>query len=321
MKPILIKPAFILLIILFANPKCFSQDRIILSSGDTIKCSITKVTRKHVFYSQSYNGVSTKGKIIKANIRELSYITAQQQEPKQELLLPGWPDNDPEFKTETGTNNLNRERIRLSVNGGPAYLLGNAEEAEEALQAQGVTVNDSKNYYNNLKLGTQVKSSVYVHAFGDYWVGALYHGFYSTSEITTALQMDDVYMYYGKLGERYFVNFTGASLFSVTRYGKLKRFGVNSSFTIGPAFYRNEAEMLNDQILIKGTSVATNLTLGIEYFIQPQISLSLESALFSSRLKKITVNNGQESEEIQLDNENYENLGRLDLSFGFIFYW
>lgn len=318
MQPILIKPGIILFLLLFVNLVGFSQDRIILDSGDTIKCSISKITRKYVYYSQDYNGISTKGKILKNHIREWNYMPAQ-KEPQPEMLPPDYADNVRNNKTES--NNLYSERFRITLNAGPAYLLGTTDKAEESLQSKGVSVEDSKNYYSNLKLGYQGKSSVYIHAFGDYWLGALYHGFYTTSQITTPMQLDDVYIYYGNLGERFFVNFAGASLFSVTRYGRSKKLGVSSSLTVGPSFYRNETELLNEQLLIRGTSLATNITLGFEYFILSQISLSLESSMFSSRLKKLNVNNGEITQEVQLEKENYENLSRLDLSLGFIFYW
>jgi hypothetical protein len=110
-------------------------------------------------------------------------------------------------------------------------------------------------------------------------------------------------------------------LFSSTRYGRSKRIGVNSSFAIGPAFYRDELEMLNDQVLIQGVALGTNLTLGLEYFFRSNISLGLESSLFSSQAQKVTVTTAHSSEEIKLEKENYENLSRLDLSLGIIWYW
>jgi hypothetical protein len=320
MRQILTCTTSILFLLFFFSQQGISQDRIILISGDTIKCTITKVTGKHVIYRQNFDGVLAKGKILKGSIREFSYFI-EQEKPEPELMPSDWFSKEQENLTNPLPAVSNQEKVRFSVNGGPAYLLGNSETAEQVLQDKGISVEDSKSYYSDLKLGYQAKSSVYIHVAGDYWLGAQYHGFYTTSEITVPMQLDDTYIYYGRTGERFFVNFAGPSLFSLTRYGSSKKFGVNSSFTIGPAFYRNEAEMLNEQVLVKGNALATNLTLGLEYFIQPHISLSLESSLFSARLKKITVTSAQSTYDIKLEKENYENLGRLDLSLGFIFYW
>jgi hypothetical protein len=318
MKRFPANPFFILLLLIFASLRCLSQDRIILNSGDTIRGTINKINRNHVFFSQNFNGVSAKGKILKSNVREWTFV-AEEKQPSF-FPMPG-TDSESESKVEINAISANHTRLRMSFTGGAAFLMGNMEKAEQIMQQKGVHINDSEKYYNDLKLGYQAKSSVYFNAFSDYWLGAVYHGFYTSAEITTPLRMDDNYMYYGKFGERYFVNFAGASLFSVSRYGRSKQIGLNSSVTIGPAFYRDEVDILREQVLIQGTSLATNITLGLEYFILPKISLSLESSLFSSTLKKINVKTGQLSQEVKLEKENYENLSRLDLSFGFIFYW
>ncbi len=320
MKQFFWTPFFILFFLAFVSQQCFSQDRIILSSGDTVKCSINRVTKKYLYYTQNFNGVSATGKILKSNIREWSYyIVKEEQQP---FILPkALPEQKPAKNAEASTELPDYGRIRVSVNSGLACLLGKTDAAESSLQDQGVSVNDSKSYYDNLKLGYQSKASVYYHWRGDYWFGALYNGFYTSSEITTPMIMDEVNMYYGRLGERYFVNFAGASFYSASRYGKTKQIGLNSSFSMGPAFYRDEVEMFDEQVLIQGISLGTNVTLGVEYFIKPRCSINFETSLFSSHVKKITVKTLQSSQDVELDKENYENLSRLDLSLGLVFYW
>ncbi len=319
MKHFLNKPLIVVFLLLIVN-ECFAQDRIILSSGDTIHCTITKVSKSYLHYRQDYNGVSAKGKILKNNIREWNYFIAK-DEPEPFFTAPEMHVVDREKEPDFLSHTTPAERFRISLNAGPAYLVGNPETAEQSLQEKGVSAGDSKRYYHNLKMGLQGRGSAYIHLIGSYWLGAMYHGFYSTSEITTPMAMDDEYMYYGKLGERYFVNFAGASFASSTRYGVSKRIGLNSSFAIGPSFYRDEVEMLNDQVLIQGVALGTNLTLGLEYFFRPNISIGLESSLFSSQAQKITVTTAHSSQEIKLEKENYENLSRLDLSLGIIWYW
>jgi len=315
-------PILILLLVILVNSKGFSQDRIILTSGDTIHCIINKVAQKYLFYSQDFNGVSAKGKILKSKIREWYYFgvkNEQKQEP--ENLLTTMTEKDSVVKTELAPQHQESGKFRISIIGGPGHLFGNTDSAEKSLQDQGVSIADSRKYYNNIKLGTQTKASIYFHAWKDYWFGALYHGFYSQTEIITPMQMDDVNMFYGKLGEHYFVNFAGATFFSASRYGSKKQIGLNSSVSIGPAFYRDEAEMFNEQVLIQGKSLATNVSLGAEYFFKPHFSISLETSLFSSQMKKLKVTTTQSSQDVELDKENYENISRLDLSLGIVYYW
>lgn len=319
MKKFLKNTLFILIVLLFVD-ECIAQDRIILTSGDTIYCTIDKVTKSYLKYRQSFNGVNAKGKILKSNIREWNYYIAKNKpEPVvTELEIPA-PESEKEQDFPVQAEPA--KRFRFALNAGPAYLAGDPEKAIQALQEKGVNARDAKNYYHNLKLGFQTRGSAYVHLASSYWLGAIYHGFYSTSEITTSMEMDENYMYYGKLGERYFVSFAGASFSSADRYGRSKRIGVNSSFAVGPAFYRDEVEMLNDQLLVQGVALGTNLTLGLEYFIRPNLSLALETSLFSSQAKKITVTTAESSQEIKLEKENYENLSRFDLAVGIVWYW
>lgn len=299
-----------------------SQDRIILTSGDTIHCSINKVKKKYVFYSQDFNGATAKGKVLKDSVREWSYFGAKEnQVVERAILSPDIPTKDSESEVDLVEKREENGKFRITLNAGPGYLLGNTKGAVQSLQAQGVSSGDSKEYYDNLKLGAQTKASLFFHAWGDYWFGAMYNGFYSASELITTMYLDDVNMYYGKIGEHYFVNFAGASFYSAGRYGNKKQIGLNSSFSVGPAFYRDEAEMLNKQILIQGVSLATNVTLGIEYFFQPRWSINLETAFFTSNLKKLKVTSIQSTQEVELDKENYENLSRLELSLGIVYYW
>lgn len=322
MKQFPLIPVFILFLLLF-HSESFSQDRIILISGDTLKCTIGKVTKNFIYYSQNFNGISANGKVQKSSVREWTFSSTEKEQIQHDLP-PEMQDNQIAEEPEIAGNKESvkpTDRFRTSVSGGIGYLTGNTDAVEESLQQMGISVEDSKNYYKNLKLGYVARASAYYQISKDYWLGMMYHGFYSSAEITTSMIMDDFNMYYGRLGERYFVNFAGASFFSSGRYGKNKKLGLNSSYSIGPAFYRDEAEMYNEQILIKGTSFAQDITLGVEYFIRPNISIGFESSLFMSKVRKMEVTTVNSSQTVELEKEEVENLSRIDLSLGLVFYW
>jgi|GEM_PF-502941 len=322
MKQFPLIPVFILFLFLL-HSKSFSQDRIILNSGDTLKCTIGKVTRKFIYYSQNFNGISANGKVQKSSVWEWTFSSTEKEQIQHDLP-PEMVDNQIAEEPEIAGNQepvKPTDRFRTSVSGGMGYLTGNTDAVEESLQQIGISVEDSRNYYKNLKLGYVIRASAYYQISKDYWLGMMYHGFYSSAELTTSMIMDDFNMYYGRLGERYFVNFAGASFFSSGRYGKNKKLGLNSSYSIGPAFYRDEAEMYNEQILIKGTSFAQDITLGVEYFIRPNISIGCVSSLFISKVRKMEVTTVNSSQTIELEKEEVENLSRINLSLGLVFYW
>ena len=308
-----------LFFLLYSNT-VFSQDQIVLTSGDTITCTINKVNAKYVFYSQDFNGVSAKGKVAREKIAEWSYHMNRQK--NEESFMPEVKSETTEAHEEKKeTLPTDGSRLRVAVNGGMGLLLGDTKTAEESLVSQGVSMDNAKKYYKGLKTGIHGKASVYYHAFGEYSFGLVYKGFYSSTEIMTSLQMDDLNMYYGKLGERYFVNFAGASFFGAERYGKNKQIGLNSAFSVGPAFYRDEVEMYNQEILVQGTTLGMDISLGVEYFIKPDISLNFETSVFSGKVKKMTVTTSDSSQDMELDKDNWENLGRIDVAVGLVYYW
>lgn len=288
-----------------------SQDWVVLNSGDTVKCTITKVSQKYLYYSQNFNGVSAKGKILKSNIKEWKYML-QNTEQEQTVAPP-----PPEISEKPELS----ERFRGSIQGGLAYLTGSTGVAEDDLIVQGASKQEAKNYYKDLKTGYQGNASVYYRITKDLWLGGSYKGFFTSAKMMTSLNMEEIYYYYGEVSERYFVNFAGASIFSLARFGADKQFGVYSAFTIGPAFYRDEVELMNQQVLVHGTTLATDHILGLEYFIKPRLSVNMGASLFVGKIKKYTATMASTSNEVTLDKENYENLSRLDLSAGIVFYW
>jgi hypothetical protein len=323
MKYYSVLSTFVALLIFGLNSS--AQDRIILNSGDTLTCIISKESKSYIHFYQYFNGVSSKGKVEKANVREWTYKAAANPLEIQNINTL----NTEEVNTEQKQEDVQKKekstpdygKIRVSLSGGSGYLLGETSEAEKNLQAMGISNSLSEEYYKNFKWGAQVKASLYFYLVKDYWLGAMYNGFYSNTEVTGPMQMDETNMYYGALGERYFVNFAGLSLYTSSRVGKAQKLLINSSYSIGPAFYRDEAEMFNEQVLIQGTTLGSNLTLGLEYFIKPKLSISFDTGLFLGRVSKISLKTSEGSNEIELDKENYENLSRLDLSFGIVYYW
>jgi hypothetical protein len=322
MKPELSALLIIFFLVALLSFEGIAQDQIILTNGDTINCTIKKATEKYLYYSQKFEGVSANGKILKSNIRELRYNNPQIEQHEPSAMPPVQGVNETASRKEEIKEKPHfTERFRCEGLGGFSYLLGDTENAEQSMQSQGVSAEDAKKYYNDLKTGYVVKASLSYQISKDLWLGAYYHGFNTSTDMLTSIKIDDIYYYYGKLGERNFVNFAGASFASLNRFGGRSQYGVRSLIAIGPVFYRNEVEILNQQALIKGTNLGTDLTVGLEYFIKPQWSICLNTMLFLATINKVTVETSQATQEVILEKENRENLSRFDISIGMVFYW
>ena len=322
MKHICAKLCALLFFVFMCYHSINAQDRVILLSGDTIKCSIYKENKKYLYFKQNSKGVSTKGKISKTGVAEWTYqraslnqVTSDSQKTSgllTEEILTG--QKEPK---KTGNENP----FRVSVNIGAGLLVGNSENSVEDLQNQGVPKEDAEKYVDDLVVGNIGKFTLQYQISKYYWLGVIYNGFYSEANMLTHINYDDYNYLYGEMGEKTFVNFVGPSFLYESKFGRNKRLGFHSSYSIGPVFYRNEVEVMRQQTLLTGVALGQNLDLGLEYFIKPCWAISLDASLFSSILKKMSVETNQYTETIDLEKEQYNNLSRFDLSVGVIFYW
>jgi len=311
MKPIFTAPLLLLILLAMLSGHAYSQDWIILNNGDTVKCIISKTSDKYIYYSQNNNGLSAKGKVLKTNVVEWR-CKPQYAEIKDSVEVA---------KPEKSKKVYIAERFRASVLVGAGGLIGNTDQAENDLISKGASKEEAESYYSDLITGYQGNASIYYRIAKELWLGGSYKGFLTSSSIITSLHIDDVHLYYGEVNERMFVNFAGASMFSSMLFGKEKRFLVNSAFTIGPAFYRDEVGLMGQQVLLQGTTLGTELCIGLEYFIKPRWSLNFGTSFFQGTIKEMKVTTSTSSSSITLEKENYENLSRLDLSAGIAFYW
>lgn len=321
MKHLYVKLCVLLFFVVNFNSTVNAQDRVILVNGDTLKCSIYKENSNFLFFKQNSRGVSTKGKISKNQVAEWTYQGTNSNQVTLE------PQNPPDLINEVIATEKKEPKkterdnpFRVNINIGSGLMVGNTEKAIEDLQNQGVPKEDAENYSDDVVVGHTAKITLYYQFLKNYWLGAQYNGFYSNAKMLTQLDYDGYNWVYGEMGEKNFINFVGPSFYSSSSFGRKKRMAVHSSYTIGPVFYRNEAEVMRQQVLLTGITLGQNLDLGIEYFIKPRWSISMDASLFSSRLNKVTAKTVYSSEEIDLDKDN-NSLSRFDLSAGVVFYW
>jgi hypothetical protein len=106
-------------------------------------------------------------------------------------------------------------------------------------------------------------------------------------------------------------------------YGRYLFFQNKLSATggIGPAwlFFRNIGKAVGEESMIKGSLPGLSTSLGISYQIIPNLSLGFQGNYIRAFLKEFTQDNGNSEEVIELEEKDYQNISRIDFSFG-IFY-
>lgn len=280
------------------------QDRIITYRNDTIDCRITRITRNMIWFDTSVRGVETTGRIPVNDI--YSYYLLPSETGAQESPVNGW--------AAAGT-------LRISLSGGLGYLTSGTEKAEEAMTGLGVTPDNAKAYYKDLKTGWYGSADASWLFSQKYGIGLKYK-FFNTDAATEGYfnPGDPFNIYYTTCTENIYVSYGGVLLSYSEPLGRLNLFSIYSSVSAGITFYRNETEVFSEAVLITGRALGLDGTFGLEYRITPLISAGAELSAFTSSLRSITFTNGESEHSQELEEENYENLSRIELSIGLRFY-
>ncbi len=106
-------------------------------------------------------------------------------------------------------------------------------------------------------------------------------------------------------------------------YGKLPLLDNKLSVTggIGPAWllYRNIGKAVGDSAMFKGSSPGLSTSLRISYEVFRNVNVAVQGSYIHAFLKEFTQDNGTTEEVVTLDEKDYQNISRIDFSFG-IFY-
>jgi len=291
----------------------FPQDQIITRNNDTIDCKITRVNRNEILFEIDTKGVISSGRIPFTEVVSYS-VTTPPSDSKRPASLPGTqrpasPDAGPS------------PRLRLGLNGGAGYIFSSSEKAEESMAAWGIAEDDAGAYYNDLKLGIYGSGDITFMVTPRIGTGLRYKFFYTDAGVEGFYDPNDgIFMFYGTYSEHIYVNYAGVSLFYTEPLGRSRKLSLYASWAAGLTLYRNEAETFQGNLLITGNSFGMDGSLGLEYRLTPSMALGAELSAFNSLLRKVEVTDGSNTETLELEEDNIENLSRFELSLGIRFY-
>jgi opacity protein-like surface antigen len=199
--------------------------------------------------------------------------------------------------------------LNVGAYAGPSLLI---ETAPDSLAPE------IQDFYNQLRSGWH-------YGFGtDYFfnkyigIGARY------SRFNTKKEADSIVLQI--FSQKYYIDISSnMSIHSLSPmvYGRFPFFHNKLSATggIGPAwlFFRNIGKAVGEESMIKGSLPGLSTSLGISYQIIPNLSLEFQGNYIRAFLKEFTQDNGSSVEVIELEEKDYQNISRIDFSFG-IFY-
>jgi hypothetical protein len=175
-----------------------------------------------------------------------------------------------------------------------------------------------QNYFNKLRSGWHYGFET-EYFFNDYvGVGAKYTTFNTKQEVDSIVVEFFSTIFYIDLSSEMKINSLSPMV-----YGKLPLLKNKLSLTggVGPAwlFYRNIGKAVGDSVVIKGSSPGIETSLRISYEVLPNLNISLQGSYIHAFLKEFTQDDGSTHQVIKLEEENFQNISRIDFSFG-IFY-
>ena len=281
-----------------------AQDRIITLNNDTIECRINRVTRSNIHFDVNTNGVITSGTIPLAGI--ISYS-----------INPSGTGNR---KTKPAVNG-SFPRLRVALGGGAGYLFSSSEKAEASMVDWGLSEESAEAYYKDLRTGFYGSGDI-AWMFTPVIGAGIRYKFFDTSANTEGFfdPQDEFYLIYATYSERIYVNFAGVSVLYSEPLGARERLRVNCSLSAGLALYRNEAELFQGNFLATGNSFGMDGAVGLEYHITPAVAVGAELSSFFSQLRKFEITDGSTTETLELEDDDIENLSRVELSLGIRFY-
>lgn len=192
---------------------------------------------------------------------------------------------------------------------GPSLLL---EKAADSLPPE------IQDYFNKLRSGWHYGFET-EYFINDYFgIGAKYTMFNTKQEADSIVVEFFSSKFYIDISNDMSINALSPMVF-----GKLPLLQNKLSLTagIGPAwlFYRNIGKAVGDSVMLKGSSPGLSSSLRISFEVLPNLQVGLQGNYIHAFLKEFTQDDGTTQQLITLEKENYQNISRIDFSFG-LFY-
>jgi hypothetical protein len=270
------------------------QDLIVTTEGDSINCKITKAEPDYIYFTFKHKGEMRNTLLSVAQVKTYTY---------------NYYSNS-EVPSESSVTNFPYPRFRAAINGGWSYRTAK------------ITSNipsDLKGYVEDLKSGYHYGIDLGYFFTEHVGLGLRYSTFRTKNEI------DNVYVTYpngssryGKMSDDISVNFIGP-LLNTRLISKNKKNGLFLNFGLGYMGYKDESELVSENFTIKGSTLGLCWEVGYDIGLSDKISIGFQLSLMQGVLSEYEISNGQQTQTIELEKDEYENLSRIDISVGLRF--
>ncbi|MBE0673373.1 MAG: hypothetical protein IH591_01805 [Bacteroidales bacterium] len=282
------------------------QDRIITYNNDTIHCEILKISISNILYRTSAASFRSTNRVPLSEVQNFSVSAVESSMTKYKPVM---------------SDRYSGLRLGLSV--GAGYNLNIMDENLSEMVLPSMEQDLAESLIARLRSGILVNADILWLLSSGLGVGLQYKFINSSASFEGFVDQypgpDIVYLTFK---ERVYVNFIGVELLYRESLDEQKRFYVYCNGSFGPAIYRQEYEYYyyHGNSISTGKTFGMEGTVGFEFFINPHLSVGAGLSGFNAVIKKVVATDGIYTLKIDLPEERYENLSRIDLSLGIKLY-
>ena len=277
-----------ILILLMAGGIAGAQDLIVTNTNDSINCKITKETNDYIYFSYRNNGELRKTLISKNDVKQFT-------------------KNNPGASSDLSSTDIFQRGyspFRLAVHGGFSNRLGK------------VVKSDFEQYLKDLKKGYNLGVDASYFISETVGFGIKFSSFGADNQLAS-VTMDhdgDGVMSTGPMSDDITITFVGPSY--STRFVSTKGNAFITSLALGYLGYMDHAKLFDYAFDLKGGTLGIAFDIGYDIKLSDRLSLGAQCSLFRGTLTSITQDYGSYSRKVDLDEDEYEGLSRLDFSVG-----
>lgn len=301
---------FCILLLAYFNI-CRAQDKIITTQNDTIHCRIISASDDRISYEIPGMGETVIGRSLPSDQVVEYHRGTKAQAPSFNAI------------------NIPKRRWRFGLQTGVSYMLASTTDAENSFVEMGTSKKAAEEFYDDLRSGYLFGTDVHFMVRDTWGFGLTYSLFATQAKSPLVLYTGDMINYWNmEMEERMYVSFVGVSFCLHQWLNRTHNLRLGQKLALGYVHYRDEVEFQRNSFIQPNNGLATGNSLGagaeisLEYFPVSWLSVTGSIDFFGSWLRKMTISDGYNEQEVKLKDAELdnENLSRLNFSIGVRFH-
>lgn len=268
-----------------------AQDLIVTVQDDSIQCKITKIDKQYIYFTHYKDG-----EIISALIEK------QEAKKHKENYF-----SYPTVPLVYIINFKNYDRFNIGINVGSSSRTAKISDD---------IPDEFKDHHEELKSGFNLGIDMNYYFSENYGFGFKVNKHNSKSTTGNINYTDDYgKVWYGDLIDLVSISYFAPS-FNMRLIDKRNKYAFTLGISIGYMGFLQERTIVNFPLEMKGSTVGTSLDFSFDYKVVGNLMLGAQFSMLSGVLRELTYSSGDLEETFELEEEDYEGLGRIDLSIG-----